>query len=80
MGIELPASGKIPLVVGAASGPHNARAIPGALCGHYVNLFVTDDLTGGSCSGGTAGCRAPTGSSPGEVWAITGDDRTGRYL
>lgn len=45
MGIELPALGKIPFVVGVASGPHKARAIRGALCGHYVNLLVTDDLT-----------------------------------
>jgi deoxyribonucleoside regulator len=43
--INLPMLAGIPRVVGVAVGPQKAKAILGALRGHFVNMLIVDDLT-----------------------------------
>lgn len=45
IGLDLQSLKEIPRVAGIAIGEIKARAILGALCGQFVNVLITDDLT-----------------------------------
>jgi len=45
IGIDLPALGRMPCVIGAAGGPQKADAIRAVLAGGYLDIVITDQAT-----------------------------------